>query len=146
MQQVASDVKGPRSSDPPAMPAVPRRQRTPRRASRFLILLVSVVLLGNALVGESGLISLIRAGRQVAAVSGLIDALRAENDELREDVRSLREEPRAIEDLARRDLGLIEPGEKVFIIGAAREAEPETSGDLGAPSAGPVGSGRSGAP
>ena len=117
---MSSDVKGPRDPD---LLAVPRRQRPPRRAARFLVLLVSVVLLGNALVGERGLISLIRAGRQVSAVSGLIDALRAENDDLREDVRSLKEEPRAIEDLARGELGLIEPGEKVFIIGDAREAE-----------------------
>ena len=133
MQRVSIDVPRSRVPDLPPMPAVPRRQRPPRRASRFLILLVSVVLLGNALVGERGLISLVRSGRQVAAVSNVIDALRAENDDLREDVRSLKEDPRAIEELARRELGLIEPGEKVFIIGDVREAWPEASRDLGAP-------------
>ena len=44
--------------------------------------------------------------------------LRAENDGLREDVRRLREEPRTIEELARGQLGLIHPGEKLFIVTA----------------------------
>ena len=41
---------------------------------------------------------------------------RAENQWLREEARRLREDPSAIEEIARRDLGLIKPGEKVFII------------------------------
>jgi cell division protein FtsB len=39
---------------------------------------------------------------------------------LREEARRLREEPSAIEEIARRELGLIKPGEKLFII---REAQ-----------------------
>ncbi len=41
---------------------------------------------------------------------------RAENARLREEARRLREDPKAIEEIARRELGLIRPGEKVFII------------------------------
>ena len=41
---------------------------------------------------------------------------RAENARLREEVRRLEEDPAAIEEIARRDLGLIRPGEKLFIV------------------------------
>lgn len=100
---------------------VPRRQRPRRRTTRFLVLLVTVVLLGNAVVGERGLIALVRANHELTAVFQLIDSLRAENDRLREEVRMLLEEPRKIEELARRDLGLLESGEKVFIIPGPRD-------------------------
>ena len=133
MQRVSFDVTSLPPQDSATAPRVPRRQRPPSRASRFLILLVSVVLVGNALVGERGLIALIRATHQMSSVSRIIDSLRAENDGLREQVRSLREEPRAIEELARRELGLLEPGEKLFIIGDAREEWPELLADSDEP-------------
>lgn len=38
------------------------------------------------------------------------------NAQLRGEVRRLREDPRAVEEIARRDLGLMRPGEIVFII------------------------------
>ena len=69
-------------------------------------------------VGEWGLIALVRANHELTAVFQLIESLRAENNSLREEVRMLREEPRKIEELARRDLGLMESGEKVFIVPA----------------------------
>lgn len=100
---------------------VPRAQRPRRRTARFLVMLVTVVLLGNAVVGERGLIALVRANDELAAVFQLIENLRAENDSLREEVRMLREEPRKIEELARSELGLMEPGEKVFIVPDGRD-------------------------
>ena len=45
-----------------------------------------------------------------------IVTLRAENDALRNTVRRLQEDPRAIEDIARRELGLISPGEILVVI------------------------------
>ena len=42
--------------------------------------------------------------------------MRAENQRLREQARRYREDPATIEELARKDLGLIKPGEKLFII------------------------------
>jgi cell division protein FtsB len=46
---------------------------------------------------------------------------RLENARLREEARRLREEPEAIEEIARRELGLIKPGETLFII---KDVEP----------------------
>jgi cell division protein FtsB len=116
MQRVSNDLPGAAHRDAVASGVVPRRQRPRRRTTRFFVLLVTVVLLGNAVVGEWGLIALVRADHQLTAVFQLIESLRAENDDLREEVRMLREDPRKIEELARRELGLMEPGEKVFIV------------------------------
>ena len=41
---------------------------------------------------------------------------RAENAKLRDQARRLREDPTAMEEIARRELGLIKPGERVFIV------------------------------
>lgn len=79
-------------------------------------MLVAVVLVGNAIVGEWGLIAMFRAGDELETLAEMIAVLHAENDGLREDVRRLREEPRTIEELARGELGLIHPGEKLFIV------------------------------
>jgi len=50
------------------------------------------------------------------AVREMAIKARTENAELREMARRLREEPNAIEEQARRELGLIKPGEMLFII------------------------------
>ena len=49
---------------------------------------------------------------------------RSENARLREQARELREDPAAIEEIARRELGLIRPGEKLFIIKDVHPADP----------------------
>ncbi len=72
--------------------------------------------MANALVGESGLLATRMASRQQSRLAERIAALKGENDALREQVRRLREDPSFIEELARRELGLIRPGERVFII------------------------------
>ena len=59
---------------------------------------------------------MLRARQEYDVVAAGISRLRAENARLREEARRLREEPAAIEEVARRELGLIRPGEKVFII------------------------------
>jgi cell division protein FtsB len=70
----------------------------------------------DALVGEKGLLAMRKARQQYQALESSLAAARAENDRRREEARRLREDPSAIEDLARRELGLIKPGEKLFIL------------------------------
>lgn len=81
-----------------------------------MLLFATCALVANALVGESGLLATRMANREQARLAARIDALKAENEELRELARRLREDPAFIEELARRDLGLIRPGERVFIL------------------------------
>lgn len=70
----------------------------------------------DALMGDRGLLAMRRARKQYDAVAAAIAKQRAENDRLREEIRRLEDDPATIEELARRELGLIRPGEKVFIV------------------------------
>ena len=81
---------------------------------------VACVLVANSLVGEKGLAAILRANRQYRELAWAITELKRENAGLREHARQLREDPQTIEHLARRELGLIRPGEKLFIIVTTR--------------------------
>jgi cell division protein FtsB len=83
---------------------------------RILLLFVAAVVIVDAMVGDRGLLAMLRARHQYDELAATIARQRAENARLREEVRRLREDPGAIEEIARRDLGLIRPGEKVFIV------------------------------
>ena len=97
-------------------PPAPRRQRHRSKVVQHTIALVTLVLLGEALIGEGGLVAMRRARNTQLRLDQRIVTLRAENDALRNTVRRLQEDPRAIEDIARRELGLISPGEIVVVI------------------------------
>lgn len=84
--------------------------------ARYVLGFVTVVLVIDAIVGDKGLLTLLKAKRDFTAVEQALQRARRDNAQLREDARRLREDPSAIEELARRDLGLIKPGEKLFII------------------------------
>jgi cell division protein FtsB len=83
---------------------------------RIVACLFAVVVIVDALVGDRGLLAMRRARKQYDAVAAAIAKQRAENDRLREEIRRLEDDPATIEELARRELGLIRPGEKVFIV------------------------------
>jgi cell division protein FtsB len=67
-------------------------------------------------VGERGLLEVRRARIEYQSLEALLAERRADNATLRERARRLRDDPAAIEEVARRELGLIRPGERVFII------------------------------
>ncbi len=83
---------------------------------RALLLFLITVVGVQALVGDHGLLFVLRARRQYDQLVRDSERLKVENDRLREEVKRLREDPNAIEGIARRELGLIRPGEKAFII------------------------------
>ena len=84
-------------------------------AIRALCVVVGLELI-MAVVGDRGLLALQAARRDLDALSARVTALRRENQALQQEIRRLREDPAAIEDLARRELGLIKRGEIVFTI------------------------------
>ena len=96
-------------------PSIPRRSRAKPRTPRYLLMFVTSVLVANALVGERSLAAILRANQQSRDLASSIAELQRENAALREQARQLREDPRAIEHLARREIGLIRPGERLFI-------------------------------
>jgi len=92
-----------------------RTSRT-RRIVHLLLLFFAAVIVVDAMVGDQGLLVMLRARRQHDKLAAAIASQKAENARLRDQVRRLTEDPAAIEEIARRELGLIRPGEKVFII------------------------------
>jgi cell division protein FtsB len=93
-----------------------QRDGRTRRFVRLSLLFLALLLVVDALVGDRGLLAMLDARRQNSELAATIARQRAENARLREQARRLREDPSAIEEIARRDLGLIRPGEKVFIV------------------------------
>jgi cell division protein FtsB len=87
-----------------------------RRIIGYTFFGLAVVLMANALVGENGYLAGIRAKREYDAVMNDVIKLRLENQQLKEQARRLREDPAAIEDAARRELGLIRRGETLVIV------------------------------
>ena len=104
-------------------PAPKRRATKPnrsvgrrRRIVHWVLLFVASVIVVDALVGDRGLVAMLRARQEYDELSASIARQRTENARLRDMVRRLREDPSTIEEIARRELGLIRPGERVFIV------------------------------
>jgi cell division protein FtsB len=104
---------------PPARRREPKPKRPStrhRRAVHLVLLFVASVIVVDALVGDRGLVAMLRARHEYDELSASIARQRAENARLRDMAGRLREDPKTIEEIARRDLGLIKPGERVFIV------------------------------
>ena len=104
-----------RTSDTSTTTATTSRRRR-GTIVRYLIVAVGCVLIIDALVGDRGFLAMLKARQQYRSLEASLVRSRAENAQLREQARQLREDPLAIEEIARRELGLIRPGEKLFII------------------------------
>ena len=94
---------------------ISRRARN-RRLLHIVLVVAAVAIVLDALAGDRGLLAMLRVRGQYTALAATLAHERAENARLAEQARRLREDPGAIEEVARRELGLIKPGEKVFII------------------------------
>ncbi|MCX6553239.1 MAG: septum formation initiator family protein [Acidobacteria bacterium] len=86
------------------------------RQARYAILAAAVLGLAIEFFGDRGLVQVIEARRELASLERDVARLRDQNRALQRDVQRLTDDPSAIEELARRDLGLIRPGEVVFIL------------------------------
>ncbi len=92
------------------------RRRARQRRVRWGLAVVASLLVANALAGERGVVARLTAGRAHADLLAGIEEVRRENAALRERIRRLREDPGEIEAIARRELGLMRPGERVFVV------------------------------
>jgi cell division protein FtsB len=93
-----------------------RHGRTGHGTAFYVLVFITAVLVVNALFGDKGVLAMMQARRDYARLNAELQRQKEENAQLREKVRRLNDDPATIEDLARRNLGLIRPGEKLFII------------------------------
>jgi len=120
---VIDDLQTPRRAERARAkrPAPPRTSSRTGRLVQLGIAAVAMILVVESLFGSRGLSAMMGARRQYQSIAAEVDRLRAENLRLRYEAKRLREDPAAIEEAARRDLGYAAPGEKVFIL---RDAKP----------------------
>ena len=106
-------------------------RRAPRRAARarphwsatrVLLWFVTTFLILQTLIGDGGLTDMRRAAQQRRELTASIAALKTENRRLFRMSRSLRDDPRAIAAVAREELGMIAPGEVLFIVRGVRRS------------------------
>jgi len=104
-------------------PSSASRQRTTakrgwraRSLVQLVLLLFAAAMVVDALVGDQGLLARRREQRRYEDMAATLARTKTENTRRREDVQRLENDPTAIEDAARRDLGFIRRGEKVFIL------------------------------
>jgi cell division protein FtsB len=104
------------------------------------MIFATVVLVADAIFGQKGVLERMRVRRQYEELRLSVDALKQQNRLLREEARRLREDPTAIEAIARRELGLVKPGELLFIVkdvpassapGSAQSSRRQREGDDG---------------
>lgn len=92
------------------------------RLAAALALAGAIAYLPYHLIGGTSGAQLERVETELERVRGEIAARRTDNGELRRDIEALRSDPGSIEDIARRDLGMVRPREVIlrFEQGAAR--------------------------
>jgi cell division protein FtsB len=87
-----------------------------RRAATLASLLALIALVVGSLFGDRGLLQLMAQRERAERLNAEIEELRAERSRLATEIEALRRDPRAIERLAREQLGLARAGELVFLI------------------------------
>jgi cell division protein FtsB len=99
---------------------IPRRRG---RMVQYLIVLVGCVLFVDALVGDKGVLQMLKKRQEARLLDQSVVAAKNRNARLWAEVRRLKTDLSAIEELARRNLGMMKPGEKVFILKDAPPAD-----------------------
>ena len=91
------------------------------RAVQYLLVFLGSVLVIDALVGDKGVLQMLKKRQELRALDQAVAAARTQNAQMRSEIERLNTDPAALEEIARKDLGWIKPGEKLFII---RDAPP----------------------
>ena len=105
-----------------------------RRWLSYGLFAFSLVLVVNAVVGENGYLATLRARQEYDALMTALTRLQTENQRLRDDSDRLRTDPAALEEAARRELGLVRPGETLVIVKDAKPSEPAPAPPAPSPS------------
>lgn len=98
-------------------------QTSRQRVVLSLLGLGLLALMVHTLFGEHGYIALRRHQQEYERLRREIQVLGEENRRLEEEIRALRGDPRAIERVAREELKMARPGEKVYSLPQSGAAE-----------------------
>jgi cell division protein FtsB len=87
-----------------------------KRAMALGSLIALIALVVGSFFGDRGILRMVAQRERALSLKREIEDLRAQNASLAVEIAALRSDPRAIERLAREELGLARPGETVFLI------------------------------
>jgi cell division protein FtsL len=82
----------------------------------LVLLLVSVAFIVHSIFGQHGYLASRRQGKELQTLQQQIELLRQENDQLAKENRALKSDPAAIERLAREQMHLAKPREKIYTL------------------------------
>lgn len=85
-----------------------------RRNARLLLGGVLLLVLVHDIFGTHGFMAMRRTQKEIERVRGEIEHLDTENQQLAEQVHALKSDPKLIERIAREEMGLARPGEKII--------------------------------
>ncbi|MBI3126412.1 MAG: septum formation initiator family protein [Candidatus Tectomicrobia bacterium] len=91
------------------------------RLFTWLAFSLCLLMLGSAVLGRDGFLSVWVNRERLAGLRADLGEMERANGRLRREVQSLREDMRAIERIAREELGLVKPGETVYEFTPAEE-------------------------
>jgi cell division protein FtsB len=111
---------------PPPRDDAPRTEPRARLRAWVLGTVIALIALAvGSVFGDRGILNMVGEREKVESLRVELEELRAENARLSSEIRDLRQSPRAIERLAREELGLARPDETVFLIREPSPDEPE---------------------
>jgi cell division protein FtsB len=87
-----------------------------RKAATLFSVILLIALVVGSLFGDRGFLYLVQQRQRADALAREVADVRAENARLGEEISALKQDPRAVERLAREELGLVQAGETVFLI------------------------------
>ncbi len=121
-----SDAR-PAEEPPPGKAPDPDRERRRRYYRRAIGLFLGTIFIsasGAALVGSHGYLGLRRSRQELTDLKAQVDRKQEEVRALKADIIRLRNDPRAVERIAREDLGFAKPGEVTFLLPDERDRAP----------------------
>jgi len=81
----------------------------------LLLMLISLLILGSlTFFGEKGIFNLLRLRKEVVRIKEKNSQLEGENQRLKEEIKRLQSDKRYIEEIARKELGMVKEGEIIY--------------------------------
>jgi cell division protein FtsL len=81
----------------------------------FILMIIFLLILGSlTFFGEKGIFNLLRLRKEVARVKEKNSQLEVENQRLKEEIKRLQSDKRYIEEIARKELGMVKEGEIIY--------------------------------
>jgi cell division protein FtsB len=102
-----------------------------RQNARQILGLALLALLVHDIFGAHGFVAMRRTQKEIEQIREQIGKINEENKSLSDEVNSLKSDPKAIERIAREDMGLARPGELIYRLpDSAKPGDPQRPDSL----------------